>query len=640
MKKIVFIFLYIFCFNNLFSQIDLKAFGGLLVYDQGRVKPLDTLARNLLLRFNAKSTYKSEKGKFSATAWFARLLFDSQVTRDDAIFKVNNPEVLSALGIKSPAKRFSFNDFVPSFATMDQIAQAIWEKGEKTKKQTGKDYQRNPFEKEFMRLYHNINDYYNYGVSVQFAIPVPLFEITSSELKEELALDSQKNQFSYLEIMEKIEVLKVKIKPLEKKTEKELSEREKEWGKLAARYFTYPQPFRDNPMLILPSFSHAEAMWLSPWQVLAFENSVNLVKSEFKYLQMMAVGYRSSNQSQFDEGINGFNSQVSKRLKGKYNLLRPRIELFYNQLDPFYRAKISYGLAMLLSILSLVLWGSYISYLRRAAFFFLSLGLVFNVVGIGLRMYINARPPITNLFETFIFVAAVVVSLSFFIERMSKRGIGLTAGSFSGFVLLLISGRFGSDGDTIQVMQAVLDSNFWLATHVVAINLGYAGVVIAGVMGHFYLFEKLKKKPSTAELSNIIKATYGTLAFGFIFVFTGTILGGIWADQSWGRFWGWDPKENGALLIVLWCLILFHSRVGGIIKELFFAAGAIFGIVVVMWAWFGINLLGVGLHSYGFIDGIFSRLILYTFGQIALVLAMLAVIVGREEKAKQSLNAT
>ena len=202
-------------------------------------------------------------------------------------------------------------------------------------------------------------------------------------------------------------------------------------------------------------------------------------------------------------------------------------------------------------------------------------------------------------------------------------------------MLLLISGRFGADGDTIEVMQAVLDSNFWLATHVVAINLGYAGVVIAGVIGHFYLFTALKKHPDKSELNDIIKIVYGALAFGFIFVFTGTVLGGIWADQSWGRFWGWDPKENGALLIALWCLILFHSRIGGLIRELVFAAGAIFGIVVVMWAWFGINLLGVGLHSYGFIDGVFSRLVIYTFGQIALVLGLLAVIVGREERRKE-----
>ena len=652
MKKKQFIFfyvLYIFCAfysigsSSLFCQstklsnsINVKELAGLLVYEQGRVKPLDTVAKNLLLRFSAKSTYKDEKGRISAITWFAQLAFDPYNTRDDIIFKVNNPEVLVALGVKSTARRFSFNDFIPSFSTMEKIAEAIWQKEEKIKEQTGKDYQRNSFEKEFMRVYQNLNDYYAYSLSFEYALPLPLFEITSPQLKKELGLSEQRSQFSYLDLMEKLKLLKVYAESLRDKNEKNFNDIDKEKAKLVARYFTYPQSFKDNPIYILPSFSHEKAMWISPWQVLSFGSSINLVKNEFKYLKLMAEGYRLNDQSKFDNAVNGFKSQINKRLEGNYDLSRPAAELFYNQLDPFYRAKISYGLAMLLVILSLVLWKKgIVHYLKKGAFFLLTLALGFNIAGIGLRMYINARPPITNLFETFIFVAAVTVILSFFVERISKKGLGVLSGSFSGLVLLLISGRFGSDGDTIQVMQAVLDSNFWLATHVVTINLGYAGVVIAGVIGHFYLFEKLKRKSNTEDLKNITKAIYGTLAFGFVFVFTGTVLGGIWADQSWGRFWGWDPKENGALLIILWCLILFHSRVAGLVRELFFSAGTIFGIVVVMWAWFGINLLGVGLHSYGFIDGVFNALVLYTFGQSALVFSLLAVIVGREEKLKE-----
>ena len=637
MQKIFIVF--IICYSSLFSQTDqrqlnLKEFAGLPVHDQGRVKPIDTLARSLLLQFNAKSTYKNAK-KEKAIQWFARLLFDPESTREDLIFKVNHPEVLSALGLKSKEKRFSFNDFRSSFQIMGQIANSIWEKEKKFKEETGEDYRQNPFEKEFMRLYQNLNAYYIYGMSFQFALP--FFKITSTEIKTKLNLAEGKEVFSYLEIMEQVDDLVANIRSFEKKKENQWEAGEKEWMDLAAKYFTYPESFSDNPIYIIPSFSHDKPIWISPWQVLAFENKVNLVKNELEGIKEMAMGYRQKNQSQFDKGVKRFKSHVSERLKEQPQLRKVSAELIYNNFDPFYLAKLGYGLAMILVLISMMFWiKKHKSSIRLLAFSFLGVGWFFNVLGIVFRMYINSRPPITTLFETFIFVAAVGALLCFFVEKINKKGLGILAGSFSGLTLMLISGRFGADGDTIQVMQAVLDSNFWLATHVVTINLGYAGVVIAGVMGHFYLFGKLKKKPIQVDLNNILKVTYGTLAFGFIFVFTGTVLGGIWADQSWGRFWGWDPKENGALLIALWCLILFHSRIGGLINATFFCAGAILGIVVVMWAWFGINLLGVGLHSYGFIDGVFNRLVLYTLGQIALVLGLLAVIVRKEERVAKS----
>jgi len=115
----------------------------------------------------------------------------------------------------------------------------------------------------------------------------------------------------------------------------------------------------------------------------------------------------------------------------------------------------------------------------------------------------------------------------------------------------------------------------------------------------------------TQRLREVQKMIYGTLGFGLLFSFIGTVLGGIWADQSWGRFWGWDPKENGALLIVIWCVILLHARQWGKIRDLGVALGSVFGGIVVSLAWFGVNLLNVGLHSYGFTDGAATKLFLY-----------------------------
>jgi len=101
--------------------------------------------------------------------------------------------------------------------------------------------------------------------------------------------------------------------------------------------------------------------------------------------------------------------------------------------------------------------------------------------------------------------------------------------------------------------------------------------------------------------------------------FVGTVLGGIWADQSWGRFWGWDPKENGALIIVLWNALILHARWGGVVRQRGVAVLAITGNIVTAWSWFGVNLLGVGLHSYGFLSSTQDWLLLFATSQLALV---------------------
>jgi hypothetical protein len=103
----------------------------------------------------------------------------------------------------------------------------------------------------------------------------------------------------------------------------------------------------------------------------------------------------------------------------------------------------------------------------------------------------------------------------------------------------------------------------------------------------------------------------------------GTVLGGIWADQSWGRFWGWDPKENGALLIVLWNGVILHARWGGMIKERGLMAMAVFGNIITSFSWFGVNMLGIGLHSYGFMDAAFRWLMVFDATQVALIILAL-----------------
>jgi len=185
---------------------------------------------------------------------------------------------------------------------------------------------------------------------------------------------------------------------------------------------------------------------------------------------------------------------------------------------------------------------------------------------------------------------------------------------------LVIAHHLSMSGDTMEMMQAVLDSNFWLATHVITITIGYSSVFLAGALAHVYLIGSAFGKITKSSQKSLMQMVYGVTCFALLFSFVGTVLGGIWADQSWGRFWGWDPKENGALMIVLWLSVALHARFAGLIRERGFMVAAVFANIVTAFAWFGVNMLGVGLHSYGFMDKAAVWLSAFCFSQFLVML--------------------
>jgi ABC-type transport system involved in cytochrome c biogenesis permease subunit len=189
-----------------------------------------------------------------------------------------------------------------------------------------------------------------------------------------------------------------------------------------------------------------------------------------------------------------------------------------------------------------------------------------------------------------------------------------------GFVTLIIAHNLGAEKDTLEMMQAVLDTNFWLATHVTAITIGYSATFMAGLLAIVYIvkgvFTPSLTKDESKRLSGMI---YGIICFATLFSFVGTVLGGIWADQSWGRFWGWDPKENGALIIVLWNALILHARWGALVRERGVAVLAVAGNIVTTWSWFGVNMLGVGLHSYGFVGSQLFWVLAFVASQLAIM---------------------
>jgi cytochrome c-type biogenesis protein CcsB len=351
----------------------------------------------------------------------------------------------------------------------------------------------------------------------------------------------------------------------------------------------------------------------------------------------MARAYRANDTTAFNQAVAGYQENLTERGFTR-ELKKGRNEQYFNFLDPFYKAMVIDVCAFLFVLAYWFRPGQW-DWLRVTAVGLVGLALVVHTEGLLFRMFLEGRPPVTNLYSSAIFIGWGATILGLVLERFWRNSIGVMVSCIIGFLTLIIALHLRLGGDTMEMMRAVLDTNFWLATHVVVVTLGYASTFVAGVLGILYViigvFTPNLTKPmapasaqkagaSVAERGELGKSLsrmiYGILCFATLFSFVGTVLGGIWADQSWGRFWGWDPKENGALIIVLWNALVLHARWGGLVRERGLANMAIVGNIVTSWSWFGVNMLGIGLHSYGFTAAAFRWLTLFIFSQLFLVL--------------------
>ena len=326
----------------------------------------------------------------------------------------------------------------------------------------------------------------------------------------------------------------------------------------------------------------------------------------------MQAAYRSGDADVFRNYANNTYHQSLGMAQDAVLMPRLNLEVEYKIWQPL---KISAWLYMMGLVGLLFSFVVDIKFLIRSSVILIGSGFALHGAALVVRMLIMGRPPVTNLYASIIYVGFVVVLIGLGYEWRARNKIGLFIAALAGSILQYIGMLYDVDGDTMGMLVAVLDTNFWLSTHVICITTGYACCLIGAVMAHIYLVMRVVRPTQKTMHDTLARNIRGIAYIALFFCSLGTILGGIWADQSWGRFWGWDPKENGALLICLWLLMLTHGRMGGRLHELGFTAGvALLGVIVSL-SWFGVNLLGVGLHSYGFTQGAMTGLATYVLGE-------------------------
>ncbi len=275
-------------------------------------------------------------------------------------------------------------------------------------------------------------------------------------------------------------------------------------------------------------------------------------------------------------------------------------EVFYDRHDPWTKTAIFYGLAIVIFGLSRLMFTRPLTILALAC---TAIGVAEHILGVALRILILNRAPVSNTYEALLWMGLVAIALGLIAQLINKRkGWYVFAGVSAAFVSVLFAGLVPLT-DRTNSLPAVLRSNFWLTVHVLTIVASYGVLTVSSVLGHSFLIKDvlLRKRERSATL---VVQTYRTIQIGLFLLTAGTILGGVWAAESWGRFWGWDPKETWALISILVYFAVLHARYVGWLKDFGLAASAVLGMVVIVWTFYGVNyVMASGLHSYGFGSG-------------------------------------
>ncbi|HUQ71300.1 MAG TPA: cytochrome c biogenesis protein CcsA [Planctomycetaceae bacterium] len=546
------------------KEFDLYAFGKLPLIAEGRAKPLDTLARTSLMAVSGKQTFQDANKKSQpAIKWLLDVMARPEQAFTHRAFKIENLEVQKLVGLEKRERfRYSPEEFLPKLSELTKQAALAHEQDAANV---------SVFQKKVLELEKKI------GI-----LDLLLQSFNPPNIKPETAKD---------DLMEAIG----RQRALEKR----------------------------HPPLVVPPADNTGA-----WDTFAGAWTKNLVKTTFlsqpadeptEAMTRILVAYAGNEPEKFNEEVAKYQAWLDGHTPPDLNTQRTEFETFFNHFQPFFITQMLYVFAFALGAMA---WLGWAKPFNRAALSVALVAFALHTFALIARMYISGRPPVTNLYSSAVFMGWGCALLGLAFNLFYRDGVGTVVAAIAGYLTLGVAEVLSADGDTFIVLQAVLDTQFWLATHVTCMVSGYATTFLAGLLGMMYVLRGVCTPSFTAaDGRDMYRRIYGTLCFSIFFSFVGTVLGGLWADDSWGRFWGWDPKENAALMIVLWNALVLHARWGGMVKERGLALLAVLGNIAVSWSWFGVNELGIGLHAYGFREGMVQLLA----GIFAVSLATVAV---------------
>ena len=589
-------------------------FGRIPVVVDGRHMPMDTLARTVLtlLRERQSANYEPWKGGLekprlaSATEWALEAMVSPAIADTRPVIRIDNPDLKGLFDLPQQAdkakqtdgKHFSWNQLQPKWPEfISEVRRASAKDGDK----------QTPYEQALVRLAG--------GAQAYRKMKLTFGPAASGDLAAGLT-----------EYQQRIAVWRDAFKA--SLQGQEFDQEAYGWG----------EEQRTSVALIAPrkgAEKAGDSKWASP-----FDEALALERGEsaptLGGYAAIAKAFRSGDREGFAAAVRSHLDSIKAKEGFAADLNKASREQLLSFAAPFYWGM---WIAVIAALIAIISWFSTakLEWLRRTAVQLMLLVLVMHTAGLIARYLIEGRPPVTTLYTSAIFIGWAAAIFGLLFEKIYPYAIGVVVAAALEFGALFIAHNLHiNDGTTFKVLQPVLDTNFWLATHVVMVTLGYAATFVAGFIAIIYIIRAATGNLASDLAKSLTRMTYAIVCFATLFSFVGTVLGGLWADQSWGRFWGWDVKENGALMIVIWNAILLHARWGGIVRERGLMCLAIFGNVVTAWSWFGVNNLGIGLHSYGFTTGVMIALGAFVALQLALIICAWTLCdpVVKDEKSK------
>lgn len=449
---------------------------------------------------------------------------------------------------------------------------------------------------------------------------IPFIQVSHKPLKKDLGLDSEKSLFMSKEIMHSVRLMPL-IGELQskQKAQEKLDPYFQAVLRLANQLSLLQELISGRALRFIPP--DAEALKTSDaW--FGFDRYSDEQKLKFA---LMAASFTSNDEAikaKLPEYVKRFREMAQNSNSALYPPMKNmQVEVHFNHLRPFRVAWILALSSILLLALSF--------YSEKKAWYLVAMSLfggsfIFQIYGFALRCWIAGRPPVSNMYESVIWVAFGTMLLGLILEIIyRKKVIALGALVFCTIALIISDAVSGVLDNGIHPLEPVLRSNLWLTIHVMTITLGYAAFSLSMILGNFGLGQAIffGKESKNYPYKILSFYAYRAVQVGVILLAAGTILGGVWADYSWGRFWGWDPKETWALIALLGYLALIHARFRGMVGPFGFLAGCVSAFMGVLMAWYGVNfVLGAGLHSYGFSSGGVAYMATYVSVQLFFVL--------------------